>query len=86
MTGNGKARIEGHVDVELLPGSATIRWNDNQLSVEYGGEVSTVEFDDDGYINTRSADAQNIAPGHNAEVLDLAVGMYETHCQLQQIE
>lgn len=75
-----KARIDGTVDVELLPSEATIRWGENQLSVEYGGEVSTVELHDTGEVLDST---DEIAPLHSWEMLDLAMGMYEQAATVQ---
>jgi hypothetical protein len=69
-----EAHIDGTVDVELIPSEVTIRWGENQLSVEYGGEVSTVELHETGEVLDNTAE---IAPLHNGEMLDLAIGMYD---------
>jgi hypothetical protein len=69
-----KARIDGTVDVELLPSEATIRWGENQLSIEYGGEVSIVQLHESGRVLDNTAE---IAPLHSSAMMDLAIGMYE---------
>lgn len=69
-----KAHIDGTVDVELFASQTTIQWGENQLSVEYGGEVSTVDLLDDGTIDGHS---ENVAPNHSQEIVDLAIGFYE---------
>lgn len=78
-----KAHIEGTVEVEQYPSEATIYFGERQIGIEYGGEVSTAELDEDGLV---VPDGRNVAPGHNERILDQAIGLSELRNELHGIE
>jgi hypothetical protein len=69
-----KAHIDGTVDVEMLPDEVTIKWGSNQLFIECGNEVSTVELEDNGVVKDSTV---QVAPSHSGKMVDSAMGMYE---------
>jgi len=76
-----KANIQGTVDIETVPSGLEVTFGDNQISVKYDGEVSTMELDDDGFF---VESARNIAPAHSERILEVAAGAYEAHMDIQE--
>lgn len=78
-----KAHIDGTVDVETIPSTMEIRFGERQISLGYGGEVTTIRLKENGDVDDSQT---NIAPGHDEGIMNLLMGAYENHWEIQELE
>jgi len=65
------------------PTQATMYFGKNQIAVEYGGEVSTMDIGDTGKAATTN---DNVAPNHDPRMLTLAKRFSELRGELYGLD
>ena len=77
QTFTAEAEISGSIE----PSGLEVSWSDSQIVLSYDGEASVIPLTGSGMVAHR--DKFFVAEHHNEDLINLAIGAYEEHCEAQ---